>query len=58
MLIVENHITRQSNDKLEVTPALENLGRLPDKLGTVEKLLADTGYFSILKVLFSTAKEP
>jgi len=46
MLIVENHITQQSNDKLEVTPALENLSRLPDKLGTVEKLLADAGYFS------------
>jgi len=29
-----------------VTPALENFSRLPDKLGTVEKLLADTGYFS------------
>ena len=46
MLIVENHITQKSNDKLEVTPALENFSRLPDKLGTVEKLLADTGYFS------------
>lgn len=46
MLIVENHITQQSNDKLEITPAVENLSLLPDKLGTVEKLLADTGYFS------------
>ncbi len=46
MLIVENHITQQSNDKLEVTPALENLSRLPDNLGSVDKLLADTGYFS------------
>jgi hypothetical protein len=46
MLIVESHITQQSNDKLEVTPAVENLSRLPDKLGTVDKLLADAGYFS------------
>lgn len=46
MLIVENHITQQSNDKLEVTPAVENLSHLPDKLGTVDKLLADAGYFS------------
>ena len=46
MLIVENHITQQSNDKLEVTPAVENLSCLPDKLGTVDKLLADAGYFS------------
>lgn len=46
MLIVENHITQQSNDKLEVTPAVESLSCLPDKLGTVNKLLADAGYFS------------
>jgi len=46
MLIVESHITQQSNDKLEVTPAVENLSSLPDKLGTVDKLLADAGYFS------------
>jgi len=46
MLIVENHITQQSNDKLEVTPAVENLSSLPEKLGTVDKLLADAGYFS------------
>ena len=46
MLIVENHITQQSNDKLEVTPAVENLSRLPDNLGTVDTLLADAGYFS------------
>jgi len=46
MLIVGNHITQQSNDKLEVTPAVENLSRLPDKLGSVETLSADAGYFS------------
>jgi len=46
MLIVENHITQQTNDKLEVTPAVEDLSRLPDNLGTVDKLLADAGYFS------------
>ena len=46
MLIVENHITQQSNDKLEVTPAVENLSLLPNNLGTVETLLADAGYFS------------
>jgi transposase len=46
MLIVERHITQQSNDKLELTPAVENLSRLPDNLGTVDTLLADAGYFS------------
>ena len=46
MLIVENHITQQSNDKLELAPALENLSRLPEHLGAVDTLLADAGYFS------------
>ena len=46
MLIVENHITQQTNDKLELAPALENLTRLPESLGKVDTLLADTGYFS------------
>jgi len=46
MLIVENHITQQSNDKLELAPAVENLSRLPEALGTLDTLLADTGYFS------------
>jgi transposase len=46
LLIVENHITQQSNDKLELAPALENLSQLPEHLGAVDTLLADAGYFS------------
>ena len=46
MLIVENHITQQSNDKLELFPAVESLSSLPDGLGVVDSLLADSGYFS------------
>jgi len=46
MLVVESHITQQSNDKLEIVPAVENLSCLPDNLGTVDRLLADAGYFS------------
>lgn len=46
MLIVENHVSQQSNDKQEITPAIENLSQLPDHLGKVDTLLADTGYFS------------
>jgi transposase len=46
LLIVENHITPQSNDKLELSPALENLCNLPKSLGAVDTLLADAGYFS------------
>ena len=46
MLIVESHITQQSNDKLELAPAVGSLCNLPDSLGVVDTLLADTGYFS------------
>jgi hypothetical protein len=46
MLIVENHITQQSNDKLELVPAVERLCNLPESLGAVDALLADAGYFS------------
>ncbi len=46
MLIVENHVTQHPNDKQEIKPALKNLAALPDTLGTVDALAADTGYFS------------
>jgi len=46
MHIVENHVTQQPNDKQEIKPALENLAALPDTLGKVDALAADTGYFS------------
>jgi len=45
-LIVEEHLTQHPNDKQEVAPALKNLAALPEELGEVEALLADTGYHS------------
>lgn len=45
-LIVSAHITQQPNDKQELKPTLENLDALPDELGKVSDLLADSGYFS------------
>ena len=45
-LVVEQHISQQPNDKQEVTPTLDRLEQLPDELGEVNILLADTGYFS------------
>ena len=45
-LIVEQHVTQHTNDKQEIEPALENIAALPEALGQVENLLADTGYFS------------
>lgn len=46
MLIVENHVTQQPNDKQEIRPTVDNLISLPKKIGAVDTLLADTGYFS------------
>lgn len=45
-LIVAHHISQHTNDKQEIDPALAKLGQLPECLGTVDNLLADTGYFS------------
>ena len=45
-LIVENHITQQTNDKQQIEPALEHLNEMADSLGKPEGLLADAGYFS------------
>jgi len=45
-LIVAHHVTQHTNDKKEIEPALAKLGQLPECLGTVKNLLADTGYFS------------
>ena len=45
-LIVENHITQQSNDKREVEPTLKGLKEVEAQLGKADGLLADAGYFS------------
>lgn len=49
-LIVEQHVTQHTNDKQEIEPALERLAALPEELGDVDSLLADTGYFSEINV--------
>jgi hypothetical protein len=46
MLVVTAHVTQHANDKLEVEPTLKALQQLPETLGKVEALLADTGYRS------------
>lgn len=46
MLIVEGHITQNPNDKQEIKPTLQNLSSLPEEIGKVNSILADTGYFS------------
>ncbi len=46
MLIVEGHITQSPNDKQEIESALRELSSLPEEIGKVDVILADTGYFS------------
>jgi transposase len=46
LLIVENHLTQQPNDKQQIKAALQNLVALPKALGSPEVLVADSGYFS------------
>jgi len=46
MLIVESHVSQSPNDKKEVSPTVEELDSLPEKLGKVDTIVADAGYFS------------
>jgi transposase len=46
MLVVAVDVVQAPNDKQQIEPTLEKLDALPEELGEVENLLADTGYFS------------
>ena len=46
LLVVAADVVQAANDKEQVKPMLEELGRLPEALGAPETLLADNGYFS------------
>jgi transposase len=46
MLVVAGDVVQAANDKQQVQPMLQALAMLPEALGEVETLLADTGYFS------------
>jgi transposase len=46
MLIVEQHITQNANDKREVVPALDNLSAVAEVIGKPESMITDAGYFS------------
>lgn len=50
MLVVTADVVQAANDKQQIVPALEQLARLPEALGTPETLLADSGYFSAANV--------
>lgn len=50
MLVVARHVTQAPNDKREIAPTLAQVVSLPDELGQVQALLADTGYHSAANV--------
>ena len=50
LLVVATDVVQASNDKQQVVPILETLDALPEELGAIETLLADTGYFSAANV--------
>jgi len=46
MIVVATDLSHNPNDKRELEAVVETLAKLPDELGKVEKVVADTGYFS------------
>ncbi len=52
MLIVGVHVTQNTNDKLEIQPALDELNKLPATQGKIIEATADAGYFSATNVGF------
>lgn len=46
MIVITTHVTQNTNDKLEITPALNELLALPESLGKVDSVIADAGYHS------------
>jgi hypothetical protein len=57
LLVVATDVVQASNDKQQVVPMLEKLDALPEELGAIETLLADTGYFSAANVQACVAAE-
>jgi transposase len=57
LLVLATDVVQAPNDKQQVAPMLEQLGALPDELGAIETLLADTGYFSAANVQACVAAE-
>lgn len=45
-LILGGHLSQSPNDKKELKPTLADLKELPKKLGSLDRMAADAGYFS------------
>ena len=50
LLVIAADVAQAPNDKQQIGPMLNHIDALPDELGEVNTLLADTGYFSAANV--------
>ena len=57
LLVIATDVVQATNDKQQVAPMPDKLDTLSDKLGAIETLLADTGYFSVANVQACVAVE-
>jgi hypothetical protein len=57
MLVVATHVSQATNDMRELVPVLDKISALPDDLGQVSSLLADTGYCSAANVQACEAQQ-
>jgi hypothetical protein len=46
LLILYNGVTQETNDKQQLEPCIEQIKALPNSLGSIDTLLADSGYYS------------
>ena len=46
MIVVATDLSNNPNDKREMEPVVEKMTQLPDELGDISKVVADTGYYS------------
>lgn len=57
MLIIAGDVSQNPNDKQELKPALDAIGTLPENLGAVNTLIADSGYCSEANVVSCEEKQ-
>ena len=55
LLVIATDVVQAPNDKQQIAPMLEKIDALPERLGQVETLLADNGYFSEANVMVCVA---
>jgi transposase len=57
LLVVATGVTQAANDKQQLQPMLNQVAALPDELGDVQTMLADSGYFSAVNVAACAAAQ-